>query len=135
MEIGFTVPGKPRGKGRPRFSGSGRAYTDRDTVAYEDKVVACYRERYRTCLFEEGAVHIAITAYYPIPKSATKKMRLAMESNQVLPCKKPDVDNVAKIVLDALNGIAFHDDAQVCRLTVEKFYGEPRVEIRIKEGG
>lgn len=40
--------------------------------------------------------------------------------------KKPDVDNLAKIVLDSLNKIAYDDDAQVCRLLVEKRYGRPR---------
>lgn len=47
--------------------------------------------------------------------------------------KKPDVDNLAKIVLDSLNKIAY-DDAQVCRLLVEKRYGEtPQVLVRLSE--
>lgn len=42
MELTFTVPGEPRGKGRPRFSG-GRAYTDSETRAYERKIAECYQ--------------------------------------------------------------------------------------------
>ena len=57
-----------------------------------------------------------------------------MESGITLPTKKPDCDNIAKIVLDALNGIAYHDDAQVAELTVIKTYSRaPRVLVEITE--
>ena len=50
------------------------------------------------------------------------------------PTKKPDIDNIGKVVMDALNKIAFDDDSQVIKLLVEKVYGEePRVEITIGE--
>lgn len=55
-----------------------------------------------------------------------------MLSGELLPTKKPDIDNITKCVLDALNGIAYHDDSQIVRLTVEKFYAQqPRVEVDI----
>ena len=48
--------------------------------------------------------------------------------------KKIDCDNLAKIILDSLNGIAYKDDAQVCELLVSKYYGdEPRVEVKLYE--
>lgn len=57
-----------------------------------------------------------------------------METGDIRPVVKRDCDNIAKIVLDALNHIAYHDDAQVVELVVCKWYGEqPRVDVLIKE--
>ena len=78
----------------------------------------------------EGEVCADITAYYSIPRSATKKRRALMEANEVRPTKKPDADNVSKIILDALNGLAYHDDSQVVELTVKKKFAlYPRVDV------
>ena len=58
------------------------------------------------------------------PKEHQQKARTAMLSGQTYPTKKPDVDNVVKIVLDALNGFAWHDDAQVIDLHISTTYTE-----------
>ena len=47
--------------------------------------------------------------------------------------KKPDVDNIAKAVLDALNGIAYDDDKQITSLVIDKKYGEPRIDVSMGE--
>lgn len=135
MEITFTVPGEPRGKGRPRFSKTGHAYTDSETRAYENKIIAYYR---KSCgafrLPDEAFLAVSITAYLPIPKSASKSKASAMDSGDILPSRKPDVDNIEKAVLDALNGVAYKDDSRVCRTSCAKFYGvEPRIDITIRE--
>ena len=71
---------------------------------------------------------------YAIPKSMTKKNRQLIEEGKLHPTKKPDLDNVAKIVLDSLNGIAYSDDSQIVKLNVEKHYSEnPRVEVTLYE--
>ena len=50
------------------------------------------------------------------------------------PTKKPDIDNVEKIILDALNGIAYDDDKQVVEEASSKLYSDvPRVEIEVYE--
>ncbi len=55
-----------------------------------------------------------------------------MLGGKILPAKKPDIDNVVKAVLDALNGVAYRDDTQVIELHVRKSYSEkPRVEVCI----
>lgn len=135
MELKFTIPGEPRGKGRPRFSRTGHAYTDSETKAYEDKVVCCYRLAHRGFRFPDTAfLCVDITAYLPIPQSASEVRKAAMEAHHVLPSRKPDVDNIEKIILDALNGIAYHDDARVHRISCAKYYGSaPRVEVTIKD--
>ena len=75
-----------------------------------------------------------ITAYKPIPKSTSKRKTLQMLDNVIRPTKKPDWDNIGKIVCDALNKTAFHDDAQIVDGSVIKCYSEqPRIEVEIWE--
>ena len=136
MTVKFTIPGSPRGKGRPRFSRQGdfvRTYTDEQTASYENLVKLMYRNQCGIA-FLDGAIMAEITGYFPIPKSASKKKQLAMEVGEIKYTSKIDCDNLAKIALDSLNGIAYRDDSQVCRLYVSKQYAiEPRVEITLVE--
>lgn len=75
-----------------------------------------------------------IVAYFPIPKSTSKKKRQLMLEGQIRPTKKPDFDNIGKIVCDALNTVAYHDDVQIVDAQVRKFYSEePRVVVTIQE--
>jgi Holliday junction resolvase RusA-like endonuclease len=134
MEIVFEVPGEPRGKGRPRFiRNTGVTYTPPETRAYEKKIMDCYRVQCRGAYWSEDKfVSVNVTAVYPIPKSATKATRAAIEQGNILPKKKPDIDNVLKIVLDSMNGIAYKDDSQVVMVTGRKLYGEePKLIIEI----
>ena len=57
-----------------------------------------------------------------------------MLNNKISPTKKPDIDNIVKIVLDAMNKFAFKDDTQITKLEVEKIYGiEEKLQIKIEE--
>ena len=130
----FTVYGKPQGKGRPRFTRTGHAYTPDKTRDYEELVKVAYIAAGGHMIPQGVPVRVEITAVYPTPKSATSTMRGKMASGEILPTVKPDWDNVGKIVCDALNGTAWHDDAQVTQATVFKVYGEtPVVTIEIRE--
>lgn len=136
MRAEFSIPGPPQGKGRPRFSSyGGRVHTrtPEQTVLYENLVKTEYQRQCEDIRFPDGkAVSVEIIAFYEIPKNVSKKKRLEMESGRLRPTKKPDADNVAKVICDSLNGIAYRDDSQVAELTVRKFYGEiPRVEVWI----
>ena len=76
---------------------------------------------------------LRITAYYSIPKSASNKKKKAMESGEIRPTKKPDADNVLKVVADSLNKIAYYDDSQIVDTHIRKFYSSnPRLEVSIK---
>ncbi len=132
--IEFTVYGKPKGKGRPRFTRYGHAYTPDDTRDYELEVRMAYIAAGGRLAANEGPVEITISAFYPIPKSARKSIQAQMRDNVLLPMVKPDWDNVGKIICDALNGVAWHDDAQVTRATVRKVYSlTPMVRVEIRE--
>ena len=57
-----------------------------------------------------------------------------MLQNEISPTKKPDIDNIVKIILDAMNKFAFKDDTQITKLSVEKRYGEEeKIYIEIEE--
>lgn len=136
--VEFTVFGTPVGKGRPKFStfnGNVAAYTPAKTVNYENLVRLSYQQQCAGQIYDKDTqLRVRIRAYFPIPKSVSKKKREAMIEGLLLHTKKPDCDNVAKAILDALNGVAFYDDSQVCVLAVSKRYGiEPRVEVVINE--
>lgn len=118
-------------------------YTPKDTVQYESLVKYCFygaldKDHQRPdsgLLFPAGTpLKVTIKAYMIVPSSASKKRRDAMLRGDVRPLKTPDVDNVAKIILDALNGIAYKDDSQVVTLSVDKLWSSiSLVEITIEE--
>ena len=135
MRINFTVMGVPKGKGRPRFCrNTGHAITPKDTVNYETLVKMEYTQACGEQMFPDDAMlDMRIKAYYSIPKSASKKRHAAMLSGDIRPTKKPDMDNVIKIIADSLNKIAYRDDTQIVDCQVRKFYSEkPRVEVMIQ---
>lgn len=142
-EIEFTVYGEPMGKQRQRFSRMGnyvRAYTPEKTTNYEGLVSYTYGEAVVDKMKEEpnfigifeGAIGVEIKAYLSIPKNTSKKKYQQMINKEIRPTRRPDVDNICKIILDGLNKVAIHDDSQVVSLKVSKYYGErPRCDIRI----
>lgn len=130
--VTFIINGEPRGKGRPRFTKNGHAYTDEKTKAYESLVWQSYLDAADGYKFT-SPVRVIIMAHFRPPKKS-KKVVGDMLAGHILPTKKPDVDNVAKIILDGLNRIAWDDDTQVVDLSVSKYYSdEPRVAVMIEE--
>jgi len=133
-EIAINIPGKPLGKQRPRMCRSGRTYTPNQTVNYETLVRELFAIEYPGFVPMSGPVDVTIRAVYAIPKSATKKRLAEIEAGRERPTKTPDVDNIAKIVTDALNGLAYDDDKQIVNLFVGKYYGSaPMVGVVIAE--
>lgn len=131
----FTVLGEPVGKARPRYTRTGHAYTPKKTRDYEDMVRTCYKAKYGNAEPYEGPVRVFITAYFKISKSLPKSRRKALMESLTHCMKRPDIDNIAKIILDALNGLAYKDDKQVVTVVAEKFYagfGGPCVEVEIE---
>lgn len=129
----ITIPGAPRGKARPRVTRRG-TYTPEETKRYEGLVRACWAKAGGERFEDDTALNVLIVAWCPIPKSTSKAKRMEMLLGHIRPAKKPDCDNVAKIICDALNGCAYKDDAQIVRCTVVKYYSEtPRVEVNIQE--
>lgn len=126
--ITFTVPGKPQGKARPRVVRQGgvtRSFTPEKTVLYENWIRTCYQQAAGEYRFPDDApLELVVTAAFPVPKSFSRRKREGCLSGLIRPTGKPDCDNIAKSVADALNGVAYRDDSRVCKLTVMKKYGE-----------
>ena len=114
--VELTILGEPFGKQRPRViargKGASRAFTPQKTVNYENYIKLLYRQKYKNFKFEDKVpLYVQITAFYKIPPSKPK-------------------DNIIKIILDSLNGLAYKDDAQIVACSCQKFYASnPRVEL------
>mgnify|MGYP003594920071 CR=1 FL=1 len=134
--ISFTVFGVPVAQGRPRASaknGFVKLYDPEKSRSYKELV---YSEavKVRPGVPMANELSVVITAYFPIPKSKSNKWQKEALSGYINPTTKPDTDNIAKIILDSVNGILFIDDKQVVELTVRKRYSDsPRVEVEIRE--
>lgn len=147
--IHFDVPGKPEGKARAqtfrnKYTGKSHGVTPDNTALYENLIKMQCLDAMKKYKAEKikGPVEMCILAYFnPLKKLInTKTKEKAFYESDPLPhpITKPDADNIAKVVKDALNGIMYDDDKQVVRLMVEKFhikpgYGNERLEIHIVE--
>ncbi len=133
LSLQFDIPGKPVGKGRPRF-GKGRTWTPKATVNFETLVRL---EFHCQCPGHEPVttpVQVSVFAFFAVPKSRSKTFRRSCAGGTVPCTTRPDSDNILKIICDALNGIAYVDDRQVCWAQVRKLYttGSPRTVVLLK---
>lgn len=131
----FEVPGKVIGKGRPRLNTyTGVVYTPTKTKDYETLVEQYFLLKYPRFKMLEGRLNVSIIAYFAIPKATKKSDINDMLENSISPTKKPDIDNIVKVILDSMNMFAFKDDIQITKLEVEKRYGiEEKICIKIEE--
>lgn len=125
----IEVQGTPVGKGRPRFTRDGHAFTPEGTRDFEARIK--WKAKIAKELFS-GPVIVVVTSYFVPPRSwPLKKARLAREG-RVGMTVKPDVDNLLKAALDGCNGFSFVDDKQVVAVVGFKAYDErPRMEIEV----
>ena len=140
MELNFTVPGKVVAKQSARFCKMGtfiKSYQPSIVVNYANWVKQKFIEKYPSHnpdFFRGAMLQIKIVAYFEIPKSKPAKFQCAALNGYLRPTIKPDTDNIAKNIKDALNKIAFPDDSQIVEEIIEKRYSDtPRAEIFIKD--
>lgn len=120
----IVVNTTPIPKARPRFTKTGRVYTPKKTADFERLVYLAAVDQLGGMKPIEGPLSVSMCFELPIPRSWSKKKRAEAAEYRILPTKKPDIDNLAKSAIDALNGRVFKDDSQVCSLFLEKFYSE-----------
>lgn len=137
--VAFEVPGEPIGKARPRVV-DGHAYTPSRTKDYEEAVRLAYKQAVKDRpelerrWDKDAQLSLQIAAFYQLPKRVSRQMRGAMLMGKERPKKKPDLDNVLKIVADALNDLAYHDDSQIVYMVAGKFWAvTPYVWVTISE--
>lgn len=137
MRVSFKALVKPVPKGRPRFACMGkhvRTYTPTTTAEFEQKIRIAARSSINPMPKFDGPLSVSIVFGMPVPKSWPRKAREDALRGVLMPKARPDIDNLEKAVLDALNGLLWVDDAQVVRKIGEKRYvEEPFVEVSVEE--
>jgi Holliday junction resolvase RusA-like endonuclease len=132
--IAFKIPGQPQGKGRPRASVTAKGgvimRTPGKTASYEQLIWFAYRQAGGGMM--HGDLHMRIVACRQIPGSLSTKKKADLRGR---PCRsKPDLDNIIKVLCDALNAVAYKDDSQVVEIAAKKVWGdEPHVWVEIRE--
>lgn len=131
----FEVEGKIVGKERPRINTyTCKAYTPTKTKDYEQLIQQYFVLKYPRYLPLEGRLKVTIVAYFKVAKATSKIMLEEMLQDKISPTKKPDIDNIVKSVLDALNKMAFNDDNQITKIEVEKKYAlEDKIYVKIEQ--
>lgn len=118
----FKVSGIPMAKQRPQFTTkTGRAYTPVQTLNYENLVKMAYLQDNKEVFWDCEVMEMEIYAVFAIPKSIKGNRFKMCLAGLIAPSSK-DVDNIAKIICDALNGIAYNDDKHIVKLKILKLY-------------
>jgi Holliday junction resolvase RusA-like endonuclease len=130
--IEIYLAGPVRGKGRPRFMRkTGHAYTPKETVNYEAALRMAGQEQMAGRPPLEVPLRVVLDVAMDVPASWSKKRRERALQGLELPTKKPDVDNILKM-LDGLSGIVWRDDAQIVSATINKrYWSAPGLSISV----
>lgn len=138
--VQFHVPGKPQGKARARTVhnkniGHSVSYTPENDLLYENLIKTMYIHAAKGTKFDkEIPVALRIVARFEPPKSTSKKKTQQMLSGEIPVIKKPDIDNIVKVIADALNGVAYRDDTQIVFVAVKKAYSaEEGLDVTVEE--
>ena len=132
--ISFSIPGEPKGKGRPRIApGQTRPYTPKETVNAERAIRAEFMRLFPGHKAWTGPIMLRFTAVFAIPKSFNAALRQAALEGRLYAIKKPDKDNIEKLICDALNGAAWADDAQLQGGGIKRYGHPPRVDVTLEQ--
>lgn len=131
----FEINAKPFGKERPRF-GRGTVYTPPKTAALEIMIGNLAKQAMRGKKIIKGSVIAHITVREKIPDSWPEWKKTAAICGRIRHTKKPDLDNIAKLILDSINNIVYKDDSQVTYLRINKQYSNANTTlVNIEETG
>ena len=132
--IRIVLAGAPLGKQRVRFTQEGhRPFTPEKTVNYEGRLAHEAQHVMAGRSLLEGPLRVNLEIRMRVSPSRGLRWRLRALDGTILPTRKPDADNVAKL-LDALNLIVWADDAQIIELHVRKLYHEhPALIVEVEE--
>ena len=133
FQVIFSVEGNPQGKARARFTKTGRAYTPKKTVDYENEIAIKAKQAMGSSEPLKTAVAVYVYANYKVPASYSKQRRSDCLAGVERP-KVNDIDNVCKSVLDGMNNVVYVDDKQVVSLhATKRFDTIESVHVLVKE--
>ena len=126
----IKIQGDPQSQPRHRHTVRGKVVRTYDPKSNDKKELAKYITENYSFEKTDKPLLVIIQANFKIP-SSTSKVQKQLMNGKYRP-KKPDIDNIAKYYLDAMNDIVYFDDAQIIALNIVKMYSEePSVEIRL----
>lgn len=142
-KLSFSIPGEPKGKARPRAVPSltwedgepvafVRMVTPKETRDEEARIRNIFRTKFPRHELWTGPVMVRFTAVFATPQSFNRALREAADRGQLYAMKKPDKDNIEKLVIDALNGLAYHDDQQVMGGGVKRYGSPARIDVTLE---
>lgn len=132
MLLSFEIKGQAKAKQSVKIGRNGIKYTPKDMVEYANLVKLCFINTYpdwEPANFADKPLRMQIVIMMPIPKGFSKAKHERAIRGVIRPIVKPDCDNLAKNINDALNGIAYPDDKQIVDLIVNKYYAESPFSI------
>ena len=116
MHLHFYLRLKPEAQKRHRTYG--RIQVD-PSKEYKNFLKLQLLEKYHGTPLK-GALVVNVTFRMPIPSSTSKKRKEAMRAGEIPHVKRPDLDNLVKALLDALNKTIIEDDSQIFSLYMKK---------------
>jgi Holliday junction resolvase RusA-like endonuclease len=127
MRIILNLPPKP--KQSFKYTRAGIKYTDSKVKSYTNDLRSLILNAISKDFirFEKG-LKVDYIFTFESPQSMPKKIGIGAYK-----IKKPDLDNLQKMVNDAMNGLIFRDDSQICEITAKKIYGNPKIELTFTE--
>lgn len=132
MKTSFTIPLRPKAKERPRHTGH-VTYTPKATRDFEKAVRLCYQAQNGGPPTDKPVI-LTIGFNFAIPKSVSSIVLKRLMLGTTPYSSRPDLDNIEKAIMDALNGIAYADDALIVgKVTLKRFWTENSVEVIIEE--
>lgn len=137
QEVSLFINIEPQAWQRPKtrvVGGFVKHYSPKKTKDYEQIIAQYYAAAHKRYFDKDVPISVSIHFGMPVPMSTSKKKAREMVTGYISHTKRPDVDNLAKAVLDALNGVAWADDAQIVKLSVHKDYtSKPSIYLCIRE--
>lgn len=129
----FTVYGIPVAQKQTRFTTVGGFPRTYDPSKKDKERIQWQIKPFAPDIPLSQPVELTIAFFMPIPKASSRALRLQMINRVILPDKKPDEDNLAYLVTNALKEIVYDDDKRICAKHVYKFYGaEPKTVIIVR---
>lgn len=136
-ELKLTILGTPKPKQSARFYAKGNkvfSFQKKEVVENERNIAYDVKSQLPICFkpFDEP-IGVEVLFVFPIKETFTKKQKQAIEEGAVVyKDTKPDVDNITKICLDAMQSVVYTNDSRICEYKATKIYGQiPRIEIKI----
>ena len=128
----FEIHSPPEVQKQTRFRRAGEKIIKYDPSQKAKEQIQWQMKPYAPSEPFSGPIKVHLTFYLPIPKATSKVKRRQMVNGVILPFKRPDLDNLAYLITNAMKTIIYVDDSQIVDAHNHKRYGEePKTVVKI----